>query len=580
MPRWLGLLGMVVLSCACAWFSFRYTRFNAGVSSVWVANGLLVGVMTLARRRNWRWWMAASALGQLVARLLHDDGALMAIGLTTANLVESAIVVAWVRRDVDDLSQSPSLTGVARDALLSTVVACAISAALAWPIILLREHVEPLTSVLTWFTAHLLGMVIVATLTICAFQPRIRALAAQRSSTDYMVCLLGLLLVCYGTFMQQRMPLLFLPFLPLLALAWRHGLGGMVTGVLVLAGVSGWSAALGGGPFAYVARESNFVQLLFWQSYVAAGCLLAFSTAVALTLRHQLELRLQRSEARYRLLAEYSQDLIVRLRPDGTQSYLSPASQALLGYRPEALEDIRPLIHMDDRATVRATIAQLFAEGGSAPLLFRMRHRDGHEVWLEATARRVDAGDGPKVIFAARDVTRRVLLERELELQARFDALTGLPNRRHFEETLARSVSRTSRTGKPLMLLLLDVDRFKTINDTLGHAAGDAVLKEFGKRVRAAVFDVDLVARLGGDEFVVLVEYSAEATAGQMIASHIAAAMLPPFRIEGKELTVTTSIGIGLHFPVISALELLSLADRAMYAAKSKGRGNWELCEG
>jgi diguanylate cyclase (GGDEF)-like protein len=141
-------------------------------------------------------------------------------------------------------------------------------------------------------------------------------------------------------------------------------------------------------------------------------------------------------------------------------------------------------------------------------------------------------------------------------------------------------VARATRTGAGLVVLSLDLDRFKQINDTLGHAAGDEVLKEFARRINANVYNVDLVARLGGDEFVVLVEYTPTAEAGERIARHLIEAMQPPFLIDGRDVQVATSIGIGLHQPVVSAATLMALSDKALYEAKARGRNTWSLCRG
>jgi diguanylate cyclase (GGDEF)-like protein len=164
-------------------------------------------------------------------------------------------------------------------------------------------------------------------------------------------------------------------------------------------------------------------------------------------------------------------------------------------------------------------------------------------------------------------------LAQEAERLARYDTLTGLANRLHFDEHLAEAVARAHRTGASLMLLAFDIDRFKSINDSLGHAAGDAVLAEFARRLRETVYDVDLPARLGGDEFVVLVEYTSYSAAGELMATRILEAMAAPFVIEGVvELQVTTSIGVGMMRPVTTGSALLAMADRALYEAKSRGR--------
>jgi diguanylate cyclase (GGDEF)-like protein len=289
---------------------------------------------------------------------------------------------------------------------------------------------------------------------------------------DFSLCMALLALSSYEVFTQSQYPLLFLLYLPLLLLVWRHGLSGMMMGVVLLAGASGIAAVRDLGPFALIHGASGLKRLLFWNLYTAAGALLAYSTALALTKQRQLERRLLASEAKYKQLAE------------------------------------------------------------------------------------------------------------EAERLARFDPLTGRSNRRHFDEHLAEAVARAHRTGAALMLLAFDLDRFKQINDSHGHGGGDAVLVEFGRRLRECVYDVDVVARLGGDEFMVLVEYAPNELAGERMAWRILGAMRPPFDVGGVQLDVSTSIGIGLMRPVTTAPELMQLADRALYDAKSRGRDTWRLLQG
>jgi diguanylate cyclase (GGDEF)-like protein/PAS domain S-box-containing protein len=178
------------------------------------------------------------------------------------------------------------------------------------------------------------------------------------------------------------------------------------------------------------------------------------------------------------------------------------------------------------------------------------------------------------------DITAAKDAERELARLAREDKLTGLANRHQFDERVADAVLHAARNGTPLALLSLDLDRFKQINDTHGHAIGDAVLQEFALRLRRAVYDVDLVARLGGDEFAVLVDYTPRRDVAEMMATRILAAMQPPMQLGGLVILAATSIGIGLHHPVQSAARLLALADEALYDAKARGRNTWALRTG
>ena len=172
--------------------------------------------------------------------------------------------------------------------------------------------------------------------------------------------------------------------------------------------------------------------------------------------------------------------------------------------------------------------------------------------------------------------------EARLDQLSRVDALTGLANRRQFNETLPEAMARARRRGKVMALLYLDLDKFKAINDTLGHAAGDTVLKEFGRRLSACVRETDMVARLGGDEFVLVIEGVASDADVERVANKILSEMAWPFEMgEGEERVVATSIGIATYLdePGLSDEQLLGRADAALYEAKAAGRGTYRIAQ-
>jgi diguanylate cyclase (GGDEF)-like protein/PAS domain S-box-containing protein len=572
------LVALALLTFAVCWFAFRLTRFE-GVTSLWVANGLLTGVLLVTPKWQWRDWLLAGALGQILARVLIGDSWLQTVGLGAVNLLECGIVAYWVRRHVADLRNASSLGTVARDAFGSTLVACLVSATLGLPMLLTRPGVLALPAWGNWFSAHMLGMVIFATLTVCAFQRRGRMFGARGRRLDFTGCVALLSVVSVLAFGQESYSLLFLVYLPFLLLAFRHGLSGMLVGTVIVAGISGYAAAQNMGSFA-LRTGDPMARILYWQIYIAAGCLLAYSTAVAMTERRQFERRLVASQAQLQAITDHLPALVARFDRDVRYVYANPRSREmaagidLIGKSlpdlrgPEHYAKLKPYVD----AVLRGETQQF-------------------ETWLDTPGGRIElraqfvpdrAADGRVQGFYSLsfDITAAKAAERELERQARVDALTGLANRRHFEEDLSAAVARATRTGAALLVVSLDLDRFKQINDNLGHAVGDEVLKEFARRVRASVYDVDLVARLGGDEFVVLVEYSATAEAGERIARHLIEAMVPPFRIDGRDVPVATSVGVGLHQPVVSAAALMALADKALYEAKANGRNTWSLCRG
>lgn len=180
----------------------------------------------------------------------------------------------------------------------------------------------------------------------------------------------------------------------------------------------------------------------------------------------------------------------------------------------------------------------------------------------------------------ATDITAFKQVERELDQLSRVDLLTGLPNRRQFESRLSESLARARRSGHTLALMFLDVDKFKTINDTLGHATGDAVLKAFAQRLRGCVRETDLVCRLAGDEFVLVLEGLNLPTEAGLVADKVLAAVGQPLDLPDRQLHMSTSIGIACwQGPSESDAALLARADQALYAAKEAGRGRWSLAE-
>lgn len=300
------------------------------------------------------------------------------------------------------------------------------------------------------------------------------------------------------------------------------------------------------------------------------------------TERRMAEEALRESEARYRLMAENSTDMISRTSNRGILLYASDACRRLLGYEPSELvgRSFYDFVFDADRDEVRH-LSSLIHESGPTTFAYRVEKKDGSLIWFETTSRSVRdvfTGKIREIVGVSRDVTERKRVEEQIEYQAYHDALTGLPNRRLFRDRLTVALAHARRMKHPLAVMFLDLDRFKVVNDTLGHSTGDELLKTVGTRLQSSLREEDSIARMGGDEFTILLADLKTTDDSAKIAQKVLDTVAQPLRIDGTELFVTTSIGIAL-FPSDgdTAEALLANADHAMYRAKDAGRNSYQM---
>lgn len=301
---------------------------------------------------------------------------------------------------------------------------------------------------------------------------------------------------------------------------------------------------------------------------------------------HRTGSQLRESEAQFRLLAETTTDMIVRADLDTTRRYVSPAARVLLGYEPEELIGTRPLdsVHPDDVEGYRSVLAHL-AQSRMERAVSRQRYRrkDGSWVWTEATFRLthdVQTGQANGYVASVRDISERKEAELRIEYLARHDPLTGLPNRVLFREHLLRALALTERHGVPFALLCLDLDRFKPVNDTLGHLAGDELLRTVADRIKGVIRTEDTVARIGGDEFVIIQVGAGQPKSGRALAERLIHAMEPAIDLDGHVVRVGLSVGIALApRDGQDPDSLYRAADKALYRAKAEGRNTLRFAE-
>ncbi len=287
------------------------------------------------------------------------------------------------------------------------------------------------------------------------------------------------------------------------------------------------------------------------------------------------------SEPRFRSLVEQLPLSVYIDRLDDLSSniYTSPQIEPMLGYSVEEWAEndnlFVELLHPEDRERVLAAHQRTHSTREPLFIEYRLRSSDGRYLWIQDEARVVRDGYQYVLQGYLLDITARKDAEEQLRHQAFHDALTGLANRSLFTNRVEHALVLRSGGIRPdVAVLFLDLDDFKGVNDTLGHAAGDTLLRGVGVRLREALSPSYTVARLGGDEFAVLIEDLAGATTTIDAAERIVAALQRPFEIEGREIFVTASVGIALG---AIADDLLRAADVAMYRAKASGKAQYVM---
>ena len=253
-----------------------------------------------------------------------------------------------------------------------------------------------------------------------------------------------------------------------------------------------------------------------------------------------------------------------------------PAAEAEI-----APEEMRAFVHPDDLDGVLAGLkASVRGDADVYEAEFRVRGAGGGWVWLRSRGRVVErdaAGRALRLVGTDSDITRSKAAEDELRQRAEFDDLTGLPNRALFNDRIAGALTRAGRAGTPVALLFVDIDHFKLVNDTRGHAAGDELLKIVATRLSETVRASDTVARFAGDEFTVILEGPASLAEAQAVAAKLIEAVRAPMRIGGIPVAVSASIGVAMLEPgEHDATPLLRRADEALYEAKRRGRNRYE----
>lgn len=555
--------------------TLRLTRFDGGVAFIWVTAALLTARLTTLPRERWGAPMVICGLASVASTAIWGFGPTLALPLAIINILESVVGALLLRKLAPRRSVLESQRWLLVFVLAAGVVAPAVSAILATIALTVGTDQLPLKTLVNWYSGHALGtltfmpifMLVLRGDALRLVRQTTRANLVQTSVLFALVALISII-----SFAQNDLPLLFLPLLPMVLATFRGGPVSTAAAIVTLAVIGGAFTLLGHGPIAQIDAPMG-ARMQFLQLYITCAMLMVLPARAELQHRSNLFRKLRESEARYRVLTEHSTDIVINVDRHGHLRFASASIRQISGATAEQLigRHIGTLLRGPDADRVAGFLDQIIAEPDQPHIHeFRGIGRNGAMRWLETHSHAVldDTGEVSGVVSAIRDVSKRKAHEERLAHAALTDPLTGLANRRGLDEELTARLS--SGTGG--CLALFDLDHFKRINDSYGHAAGDEVLRRFAALARASVRDQDLVARLGGEEFAVVLP-DISVSQATFVCDRLRRAIGDAgMRVNEQLISVTVSGGVATFGQDQTAEAVLRAADQALYRAKHAGR--------
>lgn len=568
-------LAVALLYVVLAAGMIAFASGEGGVSSLWPANAVPLSLLLLRPRRDWWSILAATAVGDIIATSLVRSFGTGPILFGLVNTAE-VLIAGWaiggpVRTDRLSASSRSLARFVMAAGLAAPCCSAAMGAAVFWGL-----YADSFgSSFLIWYAGDALGLLFFTPFFFALFGGQYRrgwqALSGWQRCEG--VALLALTaVVCITVFATPR-PMLYLIIMPTMLVAFRMGWMGVKVASIIIAVTGVIATTAGSGPVAAM-TPNPVVRAQFLQIFLAAQLMTQWPVVVALAARDRLTQALAKSERSLRILAAQSPVLMLDFDVDGVCRKAVGAAHLLPGRDVAAMpgltiEQLAPRTSAMLRSAHQAAL-------GAVHRVHSIEYRQGggeQAPWREASFRALEDENGrcPGTIMTLHDVSVRKQEAMALIRVAETDSLTGLLNRAGFLARLDAAMA-TAAPGS-MSLAMIDVDRFKLVNDNCGHLVGDAVLAEVGRRLAGQVRAGDLVGRMGGDEFVVLLDTGDWDQAKEMCARLVAAIAAEPVRIRtGLTINAAISCGVTQYRGGTSAVQFLNEADVALYEAKRSGR--------
>ncbi len=580
--RLIELSVVVTLSILCIG---SLDRTDDGTNIIWLANGLVLAFLLLVPRWRWPMYIGVAFLSMLLGSVWIGETIGMSLIYNTLNMAEVLIGAFLLKRKSTALPAFTDARYLLRFIGFAAMLGPAVAGVPFAIFMHLARHEDFLSVLTSWAVGDGLGIAVVTPTFVAILHSRMRSTHLLRRHWMYPAMVLAVTVLVFS---QNRFPLLFLIFPFLVLVLTRIDLGWAALSTLIVSVLGGWYTVHHRGPLALSAETSMEWKAAILQLYLASAMFMLYAISIVFGNLRKTQSELRQIAALHKLVVDNSRDAIVLGDLDGTRTYVSPGIKAMTGWEPRELVGriFREVIHPADVAEVEMAMRALRAGSEGGTLEYRARKRDGEYFWVEGSLRVFrDPASGRPIGFLnlVRDITERKRAEEHLQSAYRameslvvVDALTGISNRRRFDEALATEWRRALREGEKLSLLLIDADHFKRYNDTYGHVRGDSCLKQIAEAALDVVLRPgDLVARYGGEEFAVVLPGTDE-TGAKAVAEDICQAVrnrrLPH---EGNAPgIVTVSVGCATVVPIRGKTpqDLIESADQALYRAKGRGR--------
>ncbi len=576
-------LATVVVYVLSAELGLQLALVHQNVTAVWPPSGVALAALLIFGIRLW----PAITTGALIVNVIAGTPIAVAAGIATGNTlaaVAGALLIQTLVRNGNPLnSVRGTLILIGGGGLLATCISATIGTlTLLNAGLVTRPLFESIW--LTWWLGDSGGVLLIAPLLLTWKRlPRpdwslLHALEAV-ALVIFTLLITQLVFGRNSTLANSHYPLAFLPLMPLAWAAMRFGKHGATACLALIAASAVWGTIGGSGPFI---RDDMNDSLLLLQVFMGVATLSTLLLAASLDERRQAQHLLeQHHEERANSLGEILEHSLNEIYMFDKETFrfitVNHGARKNLGYTMEELLELTPLdIKPDYTHESFCNLIEPVLNGTRQRLQFETVHqrKDGSLYPVEVSLQLSNTGGRQVFVAVILDISERYSTESQLEHVAHYDALTNLPNRVLFNDRLTHALQHQQRSKRQLALIFLDLDEFKKINDSLGHQAGDDLLQQVAQRLLLCARKADTVARLGGDEFTIVLEDLEDAGNVPEVADRILESLAMPFDVSGREIFLSTSIGISVYpQDGKDTAGLMQHADVAMFQAK-KGGGN------